>query len=101
MKYKERQRIEMERAGLVQTDDTTMLLNEKFRKYSGKSLNYFVEKIKIESGITDLTTTALINTFGAKLLGMGFDYPQIAHLMGDRTVAMTKSRYEALSEVWM
>ena len=98
IKYKERQRIAMEEAGLVQTNDTEVLLSKRFKKYSERNMYYVVDRIGAISGIPDLTMIAVRNTFGARLLRAGLDYTQTAYFMGDKRVAITMERYRSLSK---
>lgn len=93
MEYKKEQQEAMGRKSLVQTDDTYIIANSHFVKYSDNGYNSVVRRIAALSGICDLTLCGLRNTFFANCINAGIDIVTMSYLMGDSRVGMTNSRF--------
>lgn len=92
MDYKKEQQEKMGRKSLVQTNDTYVIANSYFEKYSDNGYNSVVRRIATLSGIDDLTLCGLRNTFFANCINAGIDIVTMSYLMGDSRVGMTNSR---------
>lgn len=93
MEYKKEQQEAMGRKSLVQTDDTYIIANSHFVKYSDNGYNSVVRRIAALSGICDLTLCGLRNTFFGNCINAGIDIVTMSYLMGDSRVGMTNSRF--------
>lgn len=94
--YKEKQQEEMEQKSHFQNEDTYIIMNRKFERYTLNGYNRVIRSIAKGCGITFLSATILRNTFGANCLKFGLDIATLSYIMGDSNVYITKRRYGKL-----
>lgn len=96
--HKKKQRTAMEKKGMLQTEDTLVLANRKFSKYTSEGYNRFIKRAADNCGFDNITATTLRNTFGAECIRIGGSLPIVSYLMGDCCVRITRQRYKKLIE---
>lgn len=94
--HKKKQKIAMNQKSLIQSDDTYIITNRSFQKYTSNGYGRLINQISKDCGIPFVTATALRNSFGANYLKLGLDIPTLSYAMGDSDVRLTKKRYERL-----
>lgn len=96
--HKYRQRKLMEKTSCVQNDDTYVITNRKFTRYTSEGYNKLIQCAAFDSGFEAVTATVLRNTFGYNCLMCGTDLPTLSYIMGDCNVNVTRKRYRKLLE---
>lgn len=96
MEYKVKQKAIMEQRSLTQTENTYIISNKKFERYTPNGYNILIKRIATECDLHFVTATVLRNTYGANCIKAGVELPVVSHIMGDCNVSITKKRYAKL-----